>query len=230
MRLHIPKRISNLKTEDKNKIKLIETVDPDIKVEEELGLIDFIDIAESRFEDATMAVNNIVSATKWIGERLSEKTDEIKRLQRLDYKIGNKSLRKIYKLTAQLMNEYASRIEVEVPIFFSNFQGAIKALSSMINISDDFFDKNNLEAFIASKETILELKNSIMGALHGMEGFYICVNSLPRIEKDINKAKRNLADKLGSLITDLKRSSQLAIELINEMTEKINRISNNSEY
>ena len=133
-------------------------------------------------------------------------------------------MRKVFKLTAQLMNEYASRVNVENPIFFENYQEGIKALSAIINISDDFFNKENIEELIESKESIIEMNRGINAGLNGMIGFYESVVELPRIEKEINKAKRNVAAKLDSLIKDLRMSSQLAIELIKEISEKIDRI------
>lgn len=225
LRLHIPKRITTLKEGNQNGVIKAEIVEVDeIVVPNDLGLLDYVEISENRFEESTIAVNNITTATEWIGEKINEKTDEINRLTSIGNQVNNKHLRKILRLTAQAMNEYASSISVETPIFFENYEDGIKALSSIINISDDFYDKDNIEELIDSKESIIAMNSGISAGLQGMLSFYDSVIALPRIEKEINRAKRNVAEKLENLINDLKVSSQLAVELIKEISEKIDRI------
>lgn len=54
LRLHIPKRITTLKSINKSEIVKSDTVEIDERIElNDLGLLDYIDISESRFEDAT---------------------------------------------------------------------------------------------------------------------------------------------------------------------------------
>lgn len=155
---------------------------------------------------------------------MNEKTDEINRCNQSNFQSNPNQLRRILKHTAQTMNEYASRISVEIPIFFENFEDGIKAISSIINLADDFFDKNNIHELIEAKESIIEMNSGISGALTGMEGMHQAVIGLPRIDKDINKAKRNISNKLENLINDLKSSSQFTFELISEISDKVIRI------
>ena len=68
------------------------------------------------------------------------------------------------------------------------------------------------------------MNSGITAGLTGMEEMYQSVLTLPRIDKEINKGKRNISDKLRTLIHDLKSSSQLAVELVSEISEKIDRI------
>jgi len=226
LRLHIPKRLSNLESRPeshttKQEIALIDS--PEI-CEDDLGLLDYIEISEAKFETSTNAVNNIAEATEWIGEKINEKTDEINRITQSQFQPNQTQFRRILKLTGQAMNEYASRISVEIPIFFDNYEEGIKAISSIINLADDFFDKDSIQELVDSREAIIEMNNGINVGLEGMIDFYESVISLPRIDKEINKAKRNLSEKLKKLINDMKTSSHLAIELVSEISEKINRI------
>lgn len=227
LRIHIPKRINTLisynstlaqtATEKDSKKKLI--VD-----ESDLGLLDYIDIFEDKIEIAKQAVNNIATATEWIGEKITEKADEITRINSNRFNPNKALLRRALKQSAQFMNEYASRINVEIPIYYDNYEDCIKAFSSIINISDDFFDNENIDELAESKEMAIGLHSGIDLALVGMESFYQSVINLPRIDKEINKAKRNVAEKLQSLIKDLNTSQSMTLELIKEISEKIDRI------
>lgn len=226
LRLHIPKRINNLKEVSQKSLINAEVIDVnEIVTTNDLGLLDYIEISENCLNESTTAICNITTATQWIGDRLTEKTDEINSLNRFRNHTNNSLFRKSLMQTAQLMNEYASRIGVETPIFFENYTEAIQALSAIINISDDFYDKDNIDELVVSKESIILMNAGISEALHGMLGYYDSVNSLPRIEKEINRAKRNVLAKLDDLINNMKVSSQLAIELIRAISEKIDRIN-----
>lgn len=226
LRIHIPRRLSELV--DKSHINEEKDVlvinDSHINPEEDLGLLDLIDISETKFETSTNAIYNITEATEWIGVKMNEKTEEINRISRANLQPNIKQLRRVFKLTAQSMNEYASRISVEIPIFFENYEDGIKAFSDIINLADDFFDKDNIEELIELKESIISMHDGINGSLDGMEGFYQSVVELPRIDKEINRAKRNIASKLEQLNSGLKTSLELATELSTSISEKITRI------
>jgi len=224
LRLHIPRRINSLKNNnteiaEANIVEVDEIIDSD-----ELGFLDYIDLAETYLADSTIAIQNINSATEWIGEKISLKAEEINILVGQGHQSSSKNLRKIFKVTAQMMNEYAARVNVEQPIFFENYQNGIKAFSSTINISDDFFNDENIDELIESKKSIVEMNAGINSGLNGMRGFYDSIIALPRIEKEINKAKKNVAITLEELINDFIVSSQLAVELIKEISNKIDRI------
>ncbi len=226
LRLHIPRRINNLKEVAPKSLKKEEVMEVNaVVITNDLGLLDYIEISENCLNESTTAICNITTATQWIGDRLTEKTDEINNLNKYRNHANNSLFRKSLMQTAQLMNEYASRIGVETPIFFENYAGAIQALSAIINISDDFYDKDNIDELIDSKKSIILMNAGISEALDGMLGYYDSVNSLPRIEKEINRAKRNVLAKLDELINNMKVSSQLAIELIRAISEKIDRIN-----
>jgi hypothetical protein len=225
LRLHIPRRINSLKVNNKTETAKSSAVEVDKIIEsDDLGYLDYIDIAETCLADSTIAIRNINAATEWIGEKMSLKAEEIKILVGQGNQSNSRSLRKIFKATAQMMNEYTARVNVEQPIFFENYQNGIKALSSTINISDDFFNNENIDELIESKKSIVEMNAGINSGLNGMRGFYDSIIALPRIEKEINKAKRNVAITLEELMNDFVVSSQLAIELIKEMSNKIDKI------
>lgn len=225
LRIHIPKRLTNLIKNQVSKPSNQELVTIEsIEQVEELGLLDYLDIIETKFETSTNSINKIAEATSWIGDKMNEKTYELSRFNQSSFQPNQSQIRRILRQTAQSMNEYASRISVEIPIFFENYEEGIKAFSSIVNIADDFFDKENIHELIEAKEAIIEMNSGISSGLTGMEGMHQSVVALPRIDKEINRAKRNISDKLRTLIHDLKSSSQLAIELVSEMSEKIDRI------
>lgn len=228
LRLHVPKRLSNL-TVDVNVATITKTEDSvdAIIVQEELGYLDYLELAETKFEISTKALQNITDATEWIGEKMVEKTDELNKFNKASnshFAPNINQLKKIFRLTGQAMTEYASRLCVEIPIYYDNYEEGIKAYSGIVNIADDFFTNENIEDLIEAKESIVFLVTQINQALEQTEEYYRAVIELPRIDQEINKAKRIVSEQLKVLMSNMKTSSQLGFELINEMSEKINRI------
>lgn len=223
LRLHIPKRISQLlQSQEKPKdTSIIENNIP--QVDEELGLLDYSEQFESLIADSVNALTKIGEATEWIGEELSTKAGQIERINQT--KSPNKIVvRDLLKRTAKLIENYTGRIRTEIPIFYSSFEDGIKAGTRLINISDDFASSENIADLEETKDSILNLRKIMPNSLAQMESFYQSVESLPRIQKEINIAKRDLLVELGDFIFKIKSTIVLIEEFSNSIGNKIDEL------
>lgn len=222
LRIHIPKRITNLieNSDEKTKIKLVET----IAEEEEYGLLDYSDMFEDFIHNSTNSLTQISESTEWIGAEITKKAEEITRLSKLP-NINNSAVRETFKRTAKLLENYIKRLKTEIPIYYSNFEDAIKAGSSLVNLSDDFKNDDTIDELGELKESLIILRTSLPDALESMLSFYESVESLPRIQKDLNIAKKKLLVQLEDLIDKLRKSISLATEFSNEIGNKIDKLS-----
>lgn len=168
LRLHIPKRITNLIENEDNssKKKLVETYD----LEEEYGLLDYSDMFDDFTHNSLNSLNQISESTEWIGSELSKKADEITRLSKIP-NINKSSVRETLKRTAKLINNYVNRLEIEIPIYYSNFEDAIKAGSNLINLTDDFKNDDTIIELEEAKESITGLRSSLPEALQSIISF-----------------------------------------------------------
>lgn len=221
LRIHIPKRISTL-IENKTKSKKI-NVAQIVESEDELGLLDYAEMFEELINDSKNSLTKIAEHTGWIGGEMTIKADEITRITKLP-NINNNILKGLLSRTAKLMNDYSCRLEIEIPIFYSSFEKAIKAGSSLINLTDDFINEETINNLEESKDAMMILRTAIPPALDSMISYYESVKVMPRIQKDINSAKRILMSQLEDLIEKLEKSLNLAEELSNEIGSKIDKI------
>lgn len=134
-------------------------------------------------------------------------------------------MRETFKRTAKLLDNYINRLKVEIPIFYINFEDAIKAGSNLINLSDDFKNENTIEELEEAKTAIIALRVSLPEALNSMLSFHESVETLPRIQKDLNISKRKLLIQLDDLIDKLRKSISLTTEFSNEIGNKIDKLS-----
>lgn len=222
LRLHIPIRIESI---TRNKITIVETESVVLTnpIEEELGYNDYAEIVESSAAIAFKSLEKITEDTVWIGEKMNEKADEITRIS----KLANPNpliIKEIFKRTALLMNDYSSRINTETPILYSNFEDVIKASSNLINLADDFYQEKTIAYLEDARETIFQMIVGINGSINGMTAFFHSVNNLPRIQKEIITAKKDLSQNIEYLIEKLKQSKSLAEEYKIAIVNKIDKL------
>ncbi|TJY35902.1 DUF4062 domain-containing protein [Pontimicrobium aquaticum] len=222
LRIHIPKRITNLieNSDKKTERKLVET----IIEEEEYGLLDYSEMFEDFIHNSTNSLTQISESTQWIGAEITKKAEEITRLSKLP-NVNNSVVRETFKRTAKLLENYINRLKTETPIYYTNFEDAIKAGSNLVNLSDDFKNDDTIHELEELKESLIILRTSLPDSLESMLSFYESVESLPRIQKDLNIAKKKLLIQLEDLIDKLRKSISLTTEFSNEIGNKIDKLS-----
>jgi mRNA-degrading endonuclease RelE of RelBE toxin-antitoxin system len=219
LRLHIPTRIESLKSKNKNtllnkddtlEIERIEVQE----IEEELGIIDYQEFIEEYFAVSTQSLTRISEATTWIGKEMNKKTAEINKLvaKNKNQQISFKVQRNIYERTSESMNNFANRIEPEIPIYINNFEKGIDSFSKLIMIfKSDFDDKNNevIEASDSLDYLIIQIELSLIN----LKDFLTSIEQLPKMSKELNNAKKNVANKLSDFISKLEMSIVIGKEV-----------------
>jgi hypothetical protein len=220
LRIHIPQRILELRKNEQNKVAIVEPQEA-LEVEvlkEEYGLIDYQEMIEDNIRESTESLLRISNATEWIGEQLNKKTAEMNAMTANGNQPGRKTLKNYFIRTAKVMDNYANRIEPEIPIFQEYFEKGIDALSNVINISRNDLNVEQ-EEIEETDESLTALINGIAFSIESMDGFLQSVNDLPRMSKELNKAKSNVGMKLEDLLDNLRISLSIAIELKKSLLE-----------
>jgi len=217
LRIHIPKRILELHINNSQANIPEKKPKSSIEVEqyekEELGILDYQELIEDKFALSTQALERMTEATTWIGDEITKKAEEITALTTSDKQPSRKALQGLFKRTASIMENYADRLDPELPIFADNFESAIDAYSNLVNIykSDLSIKEHQIEDSFNSLSSLVE---SVDNSIDGMTGFFNSIDSLPRMSKDINRSKRKVAQVLSNLLNKLQVSRSIAVELL----------------
>lgn len=192
---------------------------PEIIPEDELGIVDYLEIIEEAFAFATESLHRISVATEWVGAEITKKADELTSLNKKGDNIGNKVLRDFFRRTGAIMDDYATRIEPEIPIYQSHFEHGTDALNELTIIyrsdSEGMWNAQVDEAIIAVKGLLSGLSNG----LNGMRSFHSTINTLPRMEKDLNRARRKVEAILNDLVSSLEVTYDICTEVHKNLTE-----------
>jgi hypothetical protein len=213
LRLHIPKRIDELLEKAKNKKTSINPIEKElINVNyEELGLIDFQEISIDSFSESESSMIRLTQATFEVGEKINKKTSEINKINKSKQQLSFKELRNHCQATANIFNIYSDEIEKEAPIFQENFDIAVKSVSQILLLSKE---EEDFEESTKNYISVVNLFEKLDYATNSMIDFFNIVSTLPRIEKEFNKARNNLENKLTVLIDKMKMSLSITDELI----------------
>ena len=182
--------------------------------DEDFGIIDYQEFIEESFSISTHALVRISEATNWIGNEMNKKTSEIENLvaKNRNQAISLKTQRNLYERTANVMNDFATRIEPEIPIYIDNFEKGIDSFSKLIMIYiKDFENKEKeIDEAINSLDTLLL---QIELALDNMRGFLNSIDSLPKMSKELNNARKNVVVILSEFLKKLEISITIGKEV-----------------
>ena len=216
LRIHIRKRINDLiRIKEVSVVKLNSLADDETSfhsIEEELGIIDYQEMVEDYLADTTQALLRISDSTTSVGEQIVRKASEINALSFGGNRPNRKEIRDILMRTGKIMENYSSRIKPEIPIYQESFKKGIDAISKLIDISKSDLNPDETEV-IEMKISLTEMTNSIAHSIASMTGFLETVRQLPRLSKELNKAKIDMGETLENLIHNLTISQTIAQEL-----------------
>jgi len=208
---------SSVQNFKKNKIKEKSKVENKSKekqslISEELGLMDYQELSEEYISLSNLALSKISDATSWVGDEISSKANEITALTLNGNEVNRKELKNIFMRTAKVMNNFAKKIEPEIPLFYENFDKAMSSFTGLIEIYKSDFEVDEDE-IITAYDSLSSLASSVLESIDSMKGFLDSINGLPRMSKEINQARKNVAIKLEGLIEDLSNCHFKACEL-----------------
>lgn len=221
LRMHIPKKIDELKT---SLIKIEEVIDqPTYEPTEELGLLDYRENFVNYLNYSNQSLVNIAKDTEWIGEEISKSANDLTRFNKQPDQNQN-VLRSILHRAASSMDDYTNRLKSESTIFYSNFESAIDAGIGFLNVMIDFINTTNLEDLENTKEEIFRMKASIQKGISGMESFHLNITEMPRIEQKFNKSRQKMSNELSDFISKLKEILKLTDEFSKQIGHRIDHM------
>lgn len=176
--------------------------------EDDYGYIDYFEIYELRQGEMLSAITSINEATIRIGEQLAQRSTEVDSATRTDAK----DARRLIKRAADDMSSYADTMKNQLAILSTARQGAFNALSNALAIQGDFSGKE--QDLQVLRDGLTGLISGVKTAEDGMLGMRSATNSLPRISKEINKAKRSVVQELDAFLSEVESTRSTVVNII----------------
>jgi len=178
---------------------------------EDDGLFEYLDVYAARTQDITAAMQLINDATVRVGEQLTQRTTE---RPAGGYQDTHSAKRHALR-AAEDMVRYAETLGTQIPVLASARQDALGALSNAVVLMTDLTeDVSQLESLRTSLRETIE---SVSTARTGLIAMRNATTAIPRISKDLNRAKRAVATNLDSFLAEIDSTESTVVNIIDAM-------------
>ena len=179
--------------------------------DEEDGFWDVLELGQNNFEESTEIMVRIGDAITTLGAKVETRGKEMDQAVK-PTGTNPKMAKRICDRTADDLEAFVARMEIEIPLFSKSFSTGINAMGRAATIYTDFNDAS-IKELISVQETIQTLRTSIMQSMEAITSFRDKIDATPRITKTINRAKRHTVDVLGHLIKEMTSATTLTLEV-----------------
>jgi len=177
--------------------------------EEEAGLLELSEEFEEQFEEATHVITRIAKATEMIGKKIEEHTKRVQAATETG-NLTRAAARRLITKAAKDMNDYAARLNQEVPVLRGLMQTGLTSFSKAVSLWPEFAQEHTNRDQVAGWVTAIQTLRQVLSTSEGhIQGFLNSVNGLPRLTTELNKAKRSVRTELQGLIELFRSQDQL---------------------
>lgn len=200
---------------------LSSVVQTGISDDDEVGLFELREQFEDSFIEANNVLTRIAKSTDAIGKKMQEHTIRMQTAKVAGQVTPIAAKRMIGKV-AKDMNDYARKLDQDVPCLGGLMNTGLGALSQAISMWPDISrnqdQKDEMEGMVIA---IQGLRNVLPIVKTQIMDFRNTVKSLPRLTSDLNKAKRSVSSALQNVIDLLQTQLQILSQTEKSATDLI---------
>ena len=218
--------LSGLLTEWRNENIIVtsKTVD-DISEhpDEDYGIIDLMEIFEQNFSNLMTTTDRMNLLISNLAQKFGDNTENLNKLRTGSTDVSIRDAKALLSLAAQDIDDYVVNMRNEIPVFDRSLTDGMEAFTKIYLLSSEFSD-GDLGDSESTIETIRTVGNQLAATVKSIEEFRDTIQGLPRLTKELNKAKRNATDVVEELIIAMEKG----INLIREAESSLMNIDNTS--
>ena len=188
--------------------------DPAIE-REELGLLDYLDLADEHFEMLAEITGRMTNETESIGTKMSRRTEELQELQAASAggQVSRRDTRSLLEKAAADMMLYVRRMKAEIPMYREALRKGADAAASaaLIGAAMNPSDKSQASN---SRETLSQIRDSLAVGRDGAAAFKDSVQGFPRLTSVFNRAKRETTVVLQDQLDSMAEGERIVAETI----------------
>lgn len=184
--------------------------------EDDFGYMDYMEIYASRQAEMTAAMSVVNEAMMRVGEQVSLRGKEMAQTSTTDAK----NARRMIKRTADDLNSFSETVSKELPGMSQAREKAFGALSKALVLRGDFPSHNH--ELLELRTTLATLLDSAAEAKDSVSGMRGSAESLPRVSKEINQAKREMVRQLDAFISEIDSVRSTVTNIVGAIDRMVN--------
>lgn len=194
--------------------------------EEELGLLDLAEVITEGLANGVASLARIEEAINDIGRKTGESTP--KYIAAIEQKDLAKQ-KQIINYVAQALEEFALRVDTELPIFSNSFTSTVDAISRSATLWEADFKSDDKTDIRSSRDELQALLSAIATTGDNIVEFQETISGLPRLTTSFNKAKRQAVQTLSGLNRALSSSHNLTTQAVIELNRILDETPEENE-
>ena len=173
--------------------------------DEEDGLLELAERAGDAMAAVVSVVKKMVEAINEVGEKLRQRTKEVKELTAGGATLDVKAAKRVSNNTANDLEVYVQRLSVEIPEFHKQHSTAMDAFGkiAMISATDFEEDPNDIHNTLVH---IQEYRSGITTASAKIAEFRKATDGLPRMTTSFNRARKRAVAVLDDLLVQFRNA------------------------
>jgi Domain of unknown function (DUF4062) len=234
VRLHLSRVTQSYGTENatRDRAELVDGTSSDEDEQEELGLLDFLELAQGNIETFTACLGRIISAMEDSTASNKHRTAQFEAINKTGTTADNVAAKKLATLMAEDWLTFVRRIEAETPIFAESYHNALKYAVAAANISvadfraDPSTREKRLSELLALRQAITQAGPNLSLLMEAVEQARQTALRFPRVNVILNKAKRRISEAFGKLVEKrafAEKASREALQLLDQLIEQVQR-------
>ncbi|MGA8140355.1 MAG: DUF4062 domain-containing protein [Desulfobaccales bacterium] len=187
---------------------------------EKLGYLDYIEKATESFNKVTEILSRISQYQEDFTKKINQRTEEIGRIPVLPPTVRMSAAKRIFQKSAEDMEEFVARTDVEIPIYSKAFEEGFFAFSNVITLSSELgtiAEKDIIESLEGVSSLIATMPNMIIS----IRELRSTIGNLPLMISRQNVAKRKIINTLNELARETDAGLNLMIEIKKTLQNKL---------
>lgn len=162
------------------------------EAEEEEGFLDLLEVGNESFESLTSLAERIASAIQTLGEKTSQRADELGRATGGAGAPDVRAAKRICASAADDLDQYSSVMEAEVPVFAELFEKGIDAHSRAASLLPDFASQGEdvTDPLSRARSALETLHETMQESQRVTRGFRGSIAGIPRMTTRYNRSRR----------------------------------------
>jgi len=186
---------------------------------EEDGYLDLLEMGQEKFNAMNESQLRMAGALQDLTEKLNARTQEVNEAKSQTGKLDLQQAKRFSNLVAEEMNNFARRMDTEIPVFAQSYSSATDAYTRAFSFAENSQTTEAQDASVA-KSAIQEFQSVLAKSKSQLVSFRETVSSIPRLTKVLNRAKRTVISTMDKWDHEL----STALNLTSETEKLIDRL------
>lgn len=185
--------------------------------DDEGGYIDYLEEAETQFDSLRAIVTRMTTAIEDVGGRMGRRAEEVESYVGGERQVSRQEARTMFNRAAHDMDGFAEEMEKDVPVFRHTLTDGLSAVKEAMRLIPRGPARE--EQVEKSRADLVGFRDSLRQAGEGVSGFRGSVEGLPRMTKELNRAKRRTWRVLVEILDAMEGGRHLVEEALAGIAE-----------